>query len=294
MPGRLRTNFRSGNLAEHLGLLLLKSIAAVADVPRSEDIGLDAIATLLRPDADGNCYAEDSFVVQLKSDSQKSIDYRGHQLEWFLNQSHPMFIGFVSRKESCISLYSTLHVNQAVLALHSDEITMVCRNAEGPYPWEGGPGSSATVSLGQPLLRWSLADMENDSWSISAYEILKRFLGIARREHQLLSFGQCSTLSWSTNDKESIRSSPLGMMKGHPNDFRTLADACMPGLKALLLQAVMAPDERRNSLATSLLAVAASLRDLGVDIDPPITMLANWFLLTRGQPASDTDGENVT
>src|SRR6266404_2250950 len=113
MPGRLRTNFRSGNLAEHLGLLMLKGIAAVADVPRTEDIGLDAIATLLRRDADGNCYAEDGFVVQLKSDAVASMEYRGHELTWFLGQSQPMFIGLVSMKVSSISLYSTLRVNQA-------------------------------------------------------------------------------------------------------------------------------------------------------------------------------------
>ncbi len=33
MPGRLRSSFRSGNLAEHLGLLLLKGIAAVLKSP---------------------------------------------------------------------------------------------------------------------------------------------------------------------------------------------------------------------------------------------------------------------
>ncbi|NLS91164.1 MAG: hypothetical protein GXX96_03150 [Planctomycetaceae bacterium] len=46
MPGRRRSSFRSGDLAEHLGLLLLKGIAAVAEVARPEDVGLDAIATL--------------------------------------------------------------------------------------------------------------------------------------------------------------------------------------------------------------------------------------------------------
>lgn len=119
MPGRLRTSFRSGNLAEHLGLLLLKGIAAVAEVARPEDVGLDAIATLLRQDADGNCYAEDSFLVQLKSDSATAIEYKDHELDWLLGQSQPMFIGLVSRAESQISLYPTLFVNHAVLSLHA-------------------------------------------------------------------------------------------------------------------------------------------------------------------------------
>src|SRR5947207_12580613 len=108
MPGRLRTSFRSGNLAEHLGLLLLKGIAAVADVPRTEDIGLDAVATLLRRDADGNCYAEDGFVVQLKSYSETSIEYRHHELTWLLGQSQPMFIGRVSLEQSRICLYPAI------------------------------------------------------------------------------------------------------------------------------------------------------------------------------------------
>ena len=109
MPGRLPTNFRSGNLAEHLGLLLLKGVAAVADVPRTEDIGLDAVATLLRRDADGNCYAEDSFVVQFKSDSDTSMAYRAYQLSWFLAQSQPMFIGLVSRKDA-VFLFTPLYM----------------------------------------------------------------------------------------------------------------------------------------------------------------------------------------
>src|SRR5439155_23385363 len=102
MPGRLRTSFRSGNLAEDLGLLLLKGIAAVADVPRPEDVGLDAIATLLRRGEDGNCYAEDGFVVQLKSASDGSIEYREHALSWFLGQTQPMFVGRVSLRDSKI------------------------------------------------------------------------------------------------------------------------------------------------------------------------------------------------
>jgi len=35
----------SGNLAEQLGLLLLKGIAAVADVPRTEDVGVERLAS---------------------------------------------------------------------------------------------------------------------------------------------------------------------------------------------------------------------------------------------------------
>jgi hypothetical protein len=274
VPGRLRTNFRSGNLNEHLGLLLLKSIAAVADVPRTEDVGIDAVATLLRRDNDGNCYAEDGFVVQLKSESEGSMEYRPHELSWFLAQSQPMFIGHVSRRDARISLYPTLRINQAVLALHATQVTALFCESGASCPWAGGPGNSATVWLGPPLLSWTLAEMDDATWLESAYELLKRFLGIVRHEFEILSFRQCSEIVWSMNDKDSIRSSPGWMMKGHPDDLHSMANRCNAGLNALLMQAAMMPEKRRGSLMSSLLGVVASLRDLGVEIDPSTMTLA--------------------
>jgi hypothetical protein len=56
----------------------------------------------------------------------------------------------------------------------------------------------------------------------------------------------------------------------------------MPGLKALLFHAVtMIPVERGNALSLSLLALIASLQDLGVDIEPSVSMLVKLFEDTR-------------
>ncbi len=298
MPGRLRSSYRSGNLAEDLGLLLLKGIAALAEVSRPEDVGLDAIASLLRRDPDGNCYAEDTFVVQLKSDSATALEYRNHELKWLVGQSQPMFIGLVSLNDSRISLYPTLYVNQAVLALNSKEITIrfgksgipsLCAGVQ--TSWVGGPDHSATVWLGEPLLKWTLDELADPKWSTSAYEILKRYLGIARREYELLSFGQYSQLEWSTNDRNSIQSA-LMMMKGHPDDLPSLAEQCMPGLNALLLQASSMPEQSGNSLMIALICLVAALRDLGADIDPE--NLFAKFSVALLEPSTDTGSQEAT
>lgn len=42
-------NTRSGDLAEGMGIEMLRSIALVAPVPQPEDVGVDAFATLLKP-----------------------------------------------------------------------------------------------------------------------------------------------------------------------------------------------------------------------------------------------------
>jgi hypothetical protein len=221
------------------------------------------------------------------------MEYHDHELSWFLAQSQPMFIGLVSRKDARISLYSTLYANHAVLALHAEQITILFRKSEGPYPWAGGPENSATVWLGPPLLSWTLTEMDDAAWLVSAYDVLKRFLGIARREYQLLSFGQCSKLVWSTNDKDSIESMPGRMMTGHPDNFKTVAAQCMPGLNALLFSAMMMPEERRHPLMISLLGVVAGLRDLDVDIEESTAVLAKMSVLwqAQAQQASEADGE---
>lgn len=296
MPGRLQRDFRFGNLAEQLGVLLLKGIAAVADVPRPEDVGLDAVATLLRPDDDDNYYAEDTFVVQLKSASATSIKYEGHELQWLIGQSQPMFIGLVSLAESRISLYPTIHVNHAVLSLNSKWVTVRFGISDIPAffdghkwsPWKGEEKHGATVWLGEPLLRWTLGDIVQKNWINDTYATLKRFLTLARRETQLLALGQYSVLNWSTNDSNSI-TSQNGMMKGGPNDLGSIAQQCAPCLHALMLRAMTSDDNAGNTLLSSLVTMAASLREMGAEVDPENLFGKFFFALqSRKKPEDET------
>jgi hypothetical protein len=275
MPGRLRTSFRSGNLAEDLGLLLLKGTAAVAEVARPEDVGLDAVANLLRRDTDGNCYAEDSFLVQLKAESVTTLEYKDHELAWFLAQTQPMFFGLVSLAKSEVSLYPTIHVNQAVLALHAKSVTIKF-GVSDILPllpgqewgrWSGGGEWHAKVWLGPPLLRWSLADLTTPGWAQRTYAILKRFLVLARWELELLSFGHWSCLQWQPNDLESISSSPFSS-KTTNEDLPSLVGRLNPCFRSLLLRAIAMPGDRGLSLCNSLLSVVAALRPYGMDLDP--------------------------
>ena len=80
-------------------------------------------------------------------------------------------------------------------------------------------------------------------------------------------------------------------MRGHPNDFHGVADQCMPGLSALMFHAMTMSDERGNSLMISLLGVAASLRDLGVNIAASTEVLASMFLLAQGREKTGADAE---
>jgi hypothetical protein len=63
---------------------------------------------------------------------------------------------------------------------------------------------------------------------------MKQFLGIARRERDLLALGHCSRVVWAKNDKDSIRPA-FGMIKGDPSNFHALAQQCLPGIQALMM-----------------------------------------------------------
>ena len=100
-----------------------------------------------------------------------------------------MFVGVISRKDAKLSLYPTLRANQAVLALNATGIAVRFGESESEYPWAGSKTNFATVWLGPPLLTWTVDQMDDPAWRVLAYDTLKRFLGIARREYELLSLG---------------------------------------------------------------------------------------------------------
>jgi hypothetical protein len=207
-------------------------------------------------------------------------------LDWFLAQTQPLFIGRVSLADGSIALYTLLHANQTVLACHAKQLIIRFGTSSHGCPWAGESGTeTANVWLGEPIMRWTLHDLKNPEWPDAAYQIMKRFLGIAQREHELVSFGQWSKSQWKTNDLDSIKSKFFGM-KGGPDDLPTIAEKCKPGIKALLMHGASLPEESRNALMIPLVGLVAAMRDLGVDFDPS-DMFTRMFFAISQRPETD-------
>lgn len=280
MGGRLRASFRSGNLAEDFGALLLKGIAAVAEVSRPEDFGLDAVATLLRLDSDGNHYPEDTFVVQFKSAGTAVIEYDESATKWFVGQSQPMFIGRVSLADGTIALHPTIYANQGAFAMHATTIKMTFGHSAIPSfsnrnetaRWVGLDDDAVQAWLGEPLLTWNLKGLADRGKMEATYRTLKRYLALARLEHDLLQFGQCSNLKWGTNDPATIQSTGMLMMKSGPDDLEIITSRCIPAFQSLLMHAVSRPEPGATAVVEHLVGLASALREIGVEVDP-----ANWF-----------------
>ena len=89
MPGSADRNLRKAAYQEDLGVVSLSAFCAVAPVPRPQDVGVDVVCTLLRPDGSRRLVAEESFYVQLKADSKNSVGYKGEKLFGSVNFAFP-------------------------------------------------------------------------------------------------------------------------------------------------------------------------------------------------------------
>ena len=170
MVGRLDRNLRKGHRAELEGIGLLRPFCAVAPVPQTDDVGFDAVATLLRTDG-RFFYAEDSFCVQFKARSVREIDLKPHEYRWFHSLSMPLFIGSVDTGSKTIELFTThwlaAHPNtkdfkSAILYLDPGHGSM--------------EGDCMRIGLGPPVLRWTGDEGESSEFQALAYSVLKQWL----------------------------------------------------------------------------------------------------------------------
>ena len=238
MSGRRGKNLRSGDLAEELGILLLKGIAAVAEAPRPEDIGFDGVATLLREDESGLLYAEDSFYVQFKSASVPSVTYEGHEAEWLMNLKLPLFIGSVNSKNSTISLYTTFRLSQTslectypVLSLHMHE-TVEIFDSKG----------ERSLNIGPPLLTWGFEDLQSTRFRQTAFEMLKVVIRVDASNLVHRNIKYMNLLNWTTN--EAVSESGV-MMAGSKAESETaiILEAMAPHVNALMTKFIDMSDK---------------------------------------------------
>jgi hypothetical protein len=91
--------------------------ALVAPVPRQEDVGNDAFATLIRPEGSRRLISDVSFMVQPKAASYASLRYETpDDMAWVSALDSPLVIGRVYRKQAKIELFTTLRCTRSCLS----------------------------------------------------------------------------------------------------------------------------------------------------------------------------------
>ncbi|PPD49409.1 MAG: hypothetical protein CTY13_03485 [Methylobacter sp.] len=201
MPAFRGKNLRSGDLAEQLGLTLIQYLALVAPVPRTEDVGVDAVVTLLR-DFDSQRYiAEDSFFVQIKSASIKSIKFDSVGTSWLYALDLPFFVASVDRLSSSIKLYCAHRLSDAFITNHArDSLTLHLNDLNTEN--ELVESDDNNVHIGPPVLEWSLSTLEEEGniFPETFYKIVKEHVLISKDNINTRKVGWAVYVRWKTNE----------------------------------------------------------------------------------------------
>lgn len=199
-------NTRFGYLHENLGHHLLRAMSLVAPVPAYEDVGIDALATLLQPPVNALKYAEGAtFGVQFKAASVDAIPFnfdehgtfkeKGH-IAWLKELRIPFFIGVIDSKRAAMLLYSTQHVYHTLLdkGERLRALTIVFEAEEA-----NDDDSEPSVFLGPPIVEYDILTAHEQGFCDWIYRVMKRWLEIETGNVLARDLGFIEKAKWKTN-----------------------------------------------------------------------------------------------
>ncbi len=192
-----------------MGVYLIQSVALVAPVPRTEDIGIDVVATLIRDDDRYSYIAEDSFYVQIKTSTISKIEYDQDGVKWLYDLKLPFFIASVDRNKSSIKLYTTKRIFDA-FAIEKDKqrINIILDKEEEYKIYDFVEKGCEDIYTGPPIFEWSVKDLMTDERKIKEkfYKLLKEHTRLINESMELQEIGLGSTYTWITNEMPSFYS----------------------------------------------------------------------------------------
>lgn len=208
--------FRQGDRAEYLAQYILSSFAISVPVPRQEDVGSDFHCSLLRRDGD-NLRPYLPFNIQIKRNGdavlKKGVRFGGvtegghwrkHEIEQLCQTDTPFLIGLVDTENQWMDVFST--VSRYFVLVNWSGKGMPREVALMPYQPEGddhlgngeledlkpradAPGQLWTLPIGQPIVRVSIEDAENEARCEEIKATLEPYLRMDERNAVLIRLG---------------------------------------------------------------------------------------------------------
>jgi hypothetical protein len=260
-------NYRKGDLAEGMGLELLRRFAVVAPVPRPEDIGLDGVCTLLRRDG-RRLVGENTFGVQVKAASVRAITLARENAQWLEGLEMPVFWISVNLKKARVEVYSfewafSEELTPSGITLLLDRPSEA-RTTEA-QPWlvdsdTSGASGPRRFWLGPPVWTFRFGAVARDAYVESTFPLLKAWTEMALTCARSRSTGVRQWIRWETNKPPR----PMAMLISA--DERDVRDT-LGSMHPLLLRLETALYRVGDSAAELKAAVAVLRRkaeDLGI------------------------------
>ncbi|MEI7608318.1 MAG: hypothetical protein WCJ64_13155 [Rhodospirillaceae bacterium] len=226
-------NLRSGDLAEQLGLFLLQSIALVTPVPRTEDVGVDAVVALLHKYDPRRLIASKSFFVQLKSSSVDQIKFSKEQLSWLFGLELPFFIGSIDKKKNFIKLYCCHRLIDAFISRPDRDGVVIHLSTEENQD-EFVPYDCIDICVGPPVIEFDITQVCDDRLVETICTVCSFHIDLYREGLEHRRVGTSPYVVWRTNELpkrvgwKSMFSSPAA------DQIEPIADLAMPYFIRLL------------------------------------------------------------
>jgi hypothetical protein len=166
-----------------MGLEILRRLAFVAPVPRAEDVGIDAMCTLQRRDGE-MLYPEDTFAVQIKSWTTRSLSLEEPDMAWLHGLDLPLFLVSVDLKGARGAVYSLINLfGPGNRTLREDNgpptepieaiLDPPASSQYGMQPWVASLGPPPTIWIGPPVFAFRFDEVDDPAFHQKAYLLLK-------------------------------------------------------------------------------------------------------------------------
>lgn len=272
MPERIGRNLRRGHLAEWIGLDLFRPFASVAQILQEDDLGIDAIVTLLKREG-GLLHARQAMYVQMKSANVPLIEYSPREESWLWAQQLPFFVGTADLETLRVRLYSTHK------ALDDLDIPrgrgVVLKLGEGPA--RQLDGGVPQVFLGAPVAEWTGHEVFRDETADRIFEVLHSWCFALDTNRVLRAHGYVHHYEWVTNACPVLSSAEVSNFHGGAEAALELA---APYLCVLARAFADEPGFATDGLRQFLTETAS--RGMGRRSD---ALVAASLLLTKGHSA---------
>lgn len=240
-------SYRSGDLKECLGFVLLQGVGFIAPVPRYEDIGVDGMVFLHRPN-DGLMYPESAFLVQIKSSGVKQIEFGSEAVAHMRRFELPFYIALVDGPEGEVSLHSLNHVFE-YLYRNSYRQVVLDQTADA---LEDAEDLTAPINL--PILKWGVKDIFDSKFKAKAHAVLSSYLDVDRTNIVEKELGIFETYNVQTGEPPAagIRRTAVVTPDYSPTEDLAVLKAVLPRILIHVVRSDASQESKVNTLVDDL------------------------------------------
>jgi hypothetical protein len=178
--GALAYGFHEGGRSEYAVQYALSAFGSAIPVPRQEDCGYD-LHCGVGERVGKRLLIRDHYYVQVKSKKEDLVYPDPDSVRWLVSLACPLFVAVVDKAQGVVELFQTAEV--PTLDDSVQRVTLTFR--EGPQ-FEARPrgAAEATIHLGDPVLRFEVARVEDEETRVRLGEALAFWV---RHGHDLIT-----------------------------------------------------------------------------------------------------------